>query len=523
MQLRDNRLFEYDKELLQRLSDGVKAISRIVGTTLGPRGANVLIEPRYSKPVVTKDGFTVAAEVFLEDSVANMAAQLVKEASHKSNDLAGDGTTSTVVLADAIFHEGKIMIEAGASPLELRASLLASAHSAVSKLKEKATPVEGEGLRRVATISANDTAVGDLVFKALGDDPKRVVVIEEASGFESEVENVDGLRVERGILSPYLVTDRSKGQTVLENAAVFVTSEKLSSLDEALQIMQVSLQNGYKELFVVADEIEGPALECFSLHAMKGVIKVAAIKAPGFGTTKIEMLGDIAAVAGATIIGGSGVALEKITINDYGHAKKVVSDREATTLLGGGGDKKQVAARIEDVRTLLSETESVVDKANFEKRMALLGGGVTIIRVGAATESEVKETKQRVEDAVRAVVAAHEEGIVPGAGSTLAVIAKDFEGSSVAGDRILAVALGEPYRKLLKNAGVTDMPDPVWDVGYDFRDMQPVTSLMASGVIDPAKVLRVAIENAASVASSLFSAGGSIVFKEKAKSSRDLT
>lgn len=523
MNPRDNREITSDKELLSRIKAGVDAIADVTKRTMGPAGSNVLVEPKYGVPWVSKDGVSVAKEVFLEDSVANMAAQLVKEAAVGTNDKSGDGTTTAVVLAQAIFHES--LAELGREtvrPLELKKQIMAATEKVVGEIKKRSRPVVGDELRRVAEISANDSVMGDLVYSVLGKDPSRVVALEESSNISTEVENVDGLRIDKGFVSPYMMTDIKKGEAVLADAAVLVVDGKVATADDIVPSMRVLAASGTKTLLVIADDFDNDALQTLVVNTIKGSFTSLAVKVPGFGTVKTDNLHDIAAVTGATVFGGAGGSdLMNPVVGSFGRARRVVATKDHTTIVGGSGDREKLNDRIENVKAQLASAQSMFDKDKLKDRLSRLTGGVSLIKVGGATESEIKELKQRIEDAVQAVVAASEEGVLPGGGNALAVIAQEM-GDGDPGHKVVQRALFSPIATILGNAGEISREEQEWDKGYDVRSMAPQDSLLAAGIIDPAKVTRVALQNAASVASSLITSSAAITFKEKAKSSRDV-
>lgn len=524
MQARDNRVITSDKALLSKLKEGVDAIANVTKRTMGPAGSNVLIEPKYGAPWVTKDGVSVAKEVFLEDSEANMAAQLVKEAAVASGDKSGDGTTTAAVLAQALFHEA--VEELGREtvrPLELKKQMLAAADKVVAEIKKRSRPVAGEELKRVAAIAANDDAMGALVYEVLGNDPTRVVALEESSALTTEIESVDGLRIDKGFVSPYMMTDIAKGEAVLTDAAVLVIDGKLSAAEDLIPSMQILAKNGCKTLLVFADDFDTNVLQLMVVNTLKGSFTCLGVKVPGFGEVKLNNTHDIAAVTGATVFGGpAGSKLEEASFVDFGRVRSVTSTKEHTTLVGGAGDHTKLEKLVENVKNQLAEAQSHFDKEKLNNRLSRLVGGVSLIKVGGATESEIKEAKQRFEDSLQAVVAAHEEGIIPGGGNALAVIAEDMGMEGDPGHKVVMRSLRAPMATILGNAGKSVSGTPLWDKGYDVRTMELKESLLDAGIIDPAKVTRVALQNAASVASTLITTTASISFLEKAKSSRDV-
>ena len=496
-------------DLVQKLEKGVDTIADVVKTTLGPKGRNVLLERKYGVPAVTKDGVTVAKEIFLEDSDENMAAQLVKEAAVRTNEVSGDGTTTATLLAQTIFHSAIKEVEAGRSPVDVKRDIDEDTARAIAFLKEKSRPVSGEELKEVATISANDKRVGELVFGVLGDDPTRVVTIEESAGMALETERVDGLRVEKGFLSPVMITDQERSEAVLDDTFVLVANGKISVAEEIGLIMQICAMNNKKSLFVIADDVDGDALATLAVNKIRGTFSSVAVKAPGFGETKTETLKDIAAVTGAVVVGGeTGLTIDKVKLEHLGRARRVVATKDHTTVVDGSGVKEKIEARIKEVKNLLENAESQFDKDKLSQRLAKLSGGVAVIRVGAPTETEVKELKDRVEDAVQATTAAAEEGVLPGAGNAL------YCASYVMDKSVLREALKAPHEQILVNAGLACGPIS-WDRGIDSRTGEGVESLMSAGIIDPTKVTRTALENPASIAGQLVMASAAVTFKKK--------
>lgn len=503
-------------DLIERLMIGVDAIANIVKTTLGPRGRNVLLERKYGTPSVTKDGITVAKEIFLEDSVANMAAQLVKESAIKTNEISGDGTTTVTVLAQAIFHAAIKEVEAGRSPIDVKREIERDTIKVVQFLKEKSRPIIGEELREVATISANDKRVGDLVYSVLGDDPTRVVTIEESAGMGLETERVDGLRIEKGFLSPVMITNPERSEALLEEPYVLIVNGKVSVAEEIGLIAQICLTQKNKNLLILADDVDGDALATLAVNKIRGSFLSIAVKTPGFGDNKTETLKDVAAVTGATVIGGeTGLTLDKVKLEHLGRARRVVATQEHTTIIDGFGKKEAVEVRVKEVKNLLEKAESQFDKDKLSQRLAKLTGGVAVIKVGAPTESEVKEIKDRVEDAVQATSAAAEEGVLPGGGNALYCAIDIVDGP------VLKKALCAPFDQIRENAGLSESPVKVeWDKGTDVRIGEHVESLMKAGVIDPTKVARTALENAASIAGLLVLSSAAVTFTKKTEGRR---
>ena len=498
-----------DEELLEKLEAGVARITDAVGSTLGPKGRNVIIERKYGSPTVTKDGVTVAREIFLEDSVENMAAQLVKEAAVRTNDTSGDGTSTSTVLACAFFAKALDLIRNGASPIDVKNKIDDICTKAVAWLKKKSRAVTGEELENVAAISANDKEIGKLVYKVLGDNPNKVVTVEEAGGLTTEVENVDGIRVDRGFVSHYMMTSPERSEAVLNNPAVLVTDSKMASGEEMLMLMETLARNGRKELLVICEDIEGDALATLVANKMRGNFMGVAVKAPGFGETKSEVLKDIAIICGCEVIGQTtGLSLGQPDLKLFGSAKKVVVTKDNTTVVGGAGSKDLIVQRAEQVKKLITKAKSQFDKDRLADRLGKLTGGVSVIKVGAATESSIKEIKQRVEDALQATVAASEEGVLPGGGNALAICANELKDT----DQDLVDALREPYRQIGRNADNMQPVPSVWDVGMDMATGEEKPSLLEAGIMDPTKVTRSALENAASIAGLLTMSAFSLTF-----------
>lgn len=508
-----------------KIKRGVDAIADVVKRTYGPAGSTVLIERKYGLPSATKDGVSVASEIFLEDSDENIAAQLVKEASVKSGEVSGDGTTGAVVLAQAIYTEALTELADGkVKPLELKKQILSATEHVVSVINDMSRPVEGEELKRVAEISANDEAAGAIVYEVLGKDPTRVVAIEESSGLTTEIEVVDGLRLDRGFISPYLMTDVEKGEAVLNDAAVLVVDGKLTAAEEIAPSMRCLAANNIKTLLIVADEFDTNALQMMVVNTLKGSFSCLGVKNPGFGQVKLDNASDIAAVTGATVFGGpSGAKLSDPQITDFGRVRSVTSTKDHTTMVGGAGDRTKLEQVVANVKGQLAESKSKFDIEKLNNRLSRLVGGVSLIKVGGSTESEIKELRDRIEDAVQATVAAAEEGVLPGAGNALSVIGQKMqENPDSPGWNVVKRALLAPMATLYSNADIAMEEVQKWDEGFDLRTGKFCDSLLTSGIIDPAKVVRVSLQNAASVAATLASSSASLTYKEHAKSSRDV-
>jgi len=503
---------------------GVNQLADTVKITLGPKGRNVVLDKKYGSPTITKDGVTVAKEIELEDPMENMGAQMVREVASKTSDVAGDGTTTATVLAQAIFREGVKTVAAGANPMALKRGIDKAVERATKEIKKMAKPVTGDMIAQVGTISANgDHAIGELIAEAMQKVGKDgVITVEESKTMETALEVVEGMQFDRGYLSPYFVTDTERMEAVLENPAILLSEKKIPSLRDMLPILEQAAKLG-KSILIIAEDVEGEALATLVVNKLRGTITVAAVKAPGFGDRCKAMLEDIAVLTGGKVISDDlGIKLENAKIEDLGSARRVTLDKETTTIIDGGGDTKNLQARVKTLRAQIEDTSSDYDREKLQERLAKLVGGVAIIRVGAATETELKEKKARVEDAMNATRAAVEEGIVPGGGVVLIRAAKTlekfklFDGNNEvepAGDpdeqigvRIVRRALEEPLRQIVANAGkegavivekVRAEKNP--NVGYN-AETETFEDLVTAGVIDPAKVTRCALQNAASIA-----------------------
>ena len=509
----------FAEEARQKLKKGMDILAQAVATTLGPKGRNVALERKFGGPSITHDGVSVAKEIELKDPFENMGAQLLKEAATKTNDIAGDGTTTSTVLAHAMVNEGLKALAAGANAMLVKRGIEAAAKKVSEHLKSQAIEIKTkEQMAHVAAISAQDREIGELiaeVFDKVGNDG--VITVEESKGLEFEVEYVEGMQFDRGYISPYFITDPEKMEAVVENPYILVYDKKISAAQDIIPLLEKLLQIGKRDLVVIAEDVEGEALATLVLNKLRGVLNVLAVKAPGFGERRKAMLQDIAILTGAQLISEeTGRKLESVTIEDLGQAEKVVADKENTTIVGGKGDPEMIKARIEQIKAEIEKATSDYDREKLQERLAKLAGGVAIIRVGAATETELKEKKHRVEDAVSATRAAVEEGILPGGGVSLlnAIEALDdlqmeLEDEQI-GVTIVRKALSKPMMLIAENAGV-DGSVVVENVkrlqaeknnkriGYDVIKGEYV-DMVEAGIIDPAKVTRGALENAASIA-----------------------
>jgi chaperonin GroEL len=515
-----------------RLKRGVDALADAVKITLGPKGRNVVIDKKFGSPTITKDGVTVAKEIELSDPVENMGAQMVKEVATKTSDLAGDGTTTATVLAQAIFREGLKNVTAGANPMELKRGIDRAVEAVVEQLKTLSVPSAGKKeITQVGTISANnDKEIGTLIAEAMEKVGKDgVITVEEAKGLETTLETVDGTQFDRGYLSPYFVTDPEKMETALEDAYLLIHDKKISSMKELLPILEKVVQGG-KPLLIIAEDVDGEALATLVVNKLRGTLKVAAVKAPGFGDRRKEILRDIAVLTGGQVISEEvGFKLENVVLADLGRAKRIVVDKDNTTIVDGKGKPDDIQGRINEIKAAIEKTTSDYDREKLQERLAKLSGGVAIINVGAATETEMKEKKARVEDALHATRAAVEEGIVPGGGVALirAQSALDrIRGTEdeKTGVEIVRRALEEPIRLIAQNAGaegsivvakVRESKDK--NFGYNAQT-DAYEDLVKAGVIDPTKVTRTALQNAASIAGLLLTTECVVAEKQEAKS-----
>ncbi len=509
----------FGDEARQKLQRGVDTLARAVATTLGPKGRNVALDRKFGSPSITHDGVSVAKEIELEDPLENMGAQLLKEAATKTNDIAGDGTTTSTVLAHAIVTEGMKALAAGANAMLLKRGIEAAAKAVAKKISDEAIEISTkEEMAHVASISAQDKQIGELiaeVFDKVGNDG--VITVEESKGMEFETEYVEGMQFDRGYISPYFITDPEHMEAVVENPYILLHDKKISAAQDIVPILEKLVQRGKRDLVIIAEDVDGEALATLVLNKLRGMLNVLAVKAPGFGERRKAMLQDIAILTGATVISEeTGRKLESATIEDLGRAEKVVATKEETTIVGGKGDPKKIEARIEQIRREIEMATSDYDREKLQERLAKLAGGVAIIRVGAATETELKEKKHRVEDAVSATRAAVEEGIVPGGGvallnaiSALDDVKMEHEDEQM-GVNIVRKALSVPMRLIAENAGLDgavvvdnvrrkqeEEKNP--HIGYNVLSNR-YEDMIKAGVIDPTKVTRGALENAASIA-----------------------
>ncbi len=525
-----SKLIEFDSDARSKLKKGVDKLANAVKVTLGPKGRNVVLEKKFGAPTVTKDGVSVAKEIELEDPTENMGAQMVREVASKTSDVAGDGTTTATVLAQAIYREGLKNVTAGANPMDLKRGIDLAVSSVVDYLKSVSRDVEGRNeIAQVGSISANnDKSIGDLIADAMEKVGKDgVITVEEAKGTETALEVVEGMQFDRGYLSPYFVTNTESMETILEDPYILIHDKKISAMKDLLPVLEKVAQQG-KAMLIIAEDLEGEALATLVVNKIRGTLKVAAVKAPGFGDRRKAMLEDIAVLTNGTVISEErGFKLENATISYLGTAKKVVIDKDNTTIVEGAGKTDDIKKRINEIKAQIDKTTSDYDKEKLQERLAKLSGGVAVLKIGASTEVEMKEKKARVEDALHATRAAVEEGIVAGGGVAFvrAITALDkIKGDNTdqtTGVKIIQKALEEPLRQIVNNAGIDGsvvlqkVREGKDDFGFNAAT-ETYENLMKSGVIDPTKVTRTALENAASVASLLITTEA-VVYEKKEK------
>ncbi len=508
------KLIEYSAEARTKLKKGVDQLAEAVKVTLGPKGRNVVIEKKFGAPTVTKDGVTVAKEIELEDPIENMGAQMVKEVASKTSDDAGDGTTTATVLAQAIFNQGLKNVTAGANATEIRRGIEEAVKVVVDELKKLSRPIENKTeIAQVGAISANnDMEIGQLIADAMEKVGKDgVITVEEAKSTETTLEVVEGMQFDRGYISPYFVTNPDTMEAVLEDALILIHDKKISAMKDLLPILEKVAQTG-KPLMIIAEDVEGEALATLVVNKLRGTLRIAAVKAPGFGDRRKAMLEDIAILTGGRVISEeAGFKLENTVLSDLGKAKRVVIDKDTTTIVEGGGKTEDIQARISQIRKQIETTTSDYDREKLQERLAKLAGGVAVLKIGAATEVEMKEKKARVEDALHATRAAVEEGIVPGGGVAFLRALPALDKLNLDGDRQIGVqivkrALEEPIRQIVENAGlegsvvVQRVKEGNGNFGFNAASEQFEEDMVKSGIIDPTKVARTAIENASSVA-----------------------
>jgi chaperonin GroEL len=506
----------YGEQSRQAVLRGVNQLADAVKVTLGPKGRNVVLDKKFGSPTITKDGVTVAKEIDLKDPLENMGAQMVREVASKTSDIAGDGTTTATVLAQAIYREGAKNVVAGANPMEIKRGIEKAVETIIAELKKMSKPVSGNMVAQVGTISANnDETIGKIIAEAMDKVGKDgVITVEEAKSMETSLDVVEGMQFDRGYLSPYFVTDPERMEVVLENPVILIHEKKISSMKDLLPVLEQVARLG-RPLLIVAEDVEGEALATLVVNKLRGTLQAAAVKAPGFGDRRKAMLEDIATLTGGRAITEDlGIKLENIKLEDLGKAKKVTIDKDTTTIVEGAGSSSAIEGRVKQIRAQIEDTTSDYDREKLQERLAKLVGGVAVIKVGAATETEMKEKKARVEDAMHATKAAVEEGIVPGGGVALLRAAKALEHLKLHGDQqigvnIVARAIEEPMRWIATNAGqegsiVVQRVKEMKSVEEGFNALtDKYENLVHAGVIDPAKVVRSALQNSSSIASLL--------------------
>jgi len=521
---------KFDQEARNAILKGVNILANSVKVTLGPKGRNVILEKSFGSPTVTKDGVTVAKEIELEDKFENMGAQMVKEVASKTSDTAGDGTTTATVLAQAIYREGSKVVAAGANPMDVKRGIDLAVEEIIKELKKQTKPTKDpKEISQVGTISANnDETIGNIIAEAMNKVGKEgVITVEEAKGMETTLDVVEGMQFDRGYLSPYFVTDPEKMVAVLEDVYILLNEKKISNMKDMLPILEQIAKMG-KPLLVISEDVEGEALATLVVNKLRGTLKCCAVKAPGFGDRRKAMLEDIAILTGGKVISEDlGIKLENIKLNDLGRAKRITIDKDNTTVVDGAGDKDDIEARVKQIRVQIEETTSDYDREKLQERLAKIIGGVAVINVGAATETEMKEKKARVEDALNATRAAVEEGIVPGGGvaylRALHVLDKiKLEGDKKIGVDIVRRALEEPIRQIASNAGqegsvvCEKVKNEKGAMGFD-ASKDEYSDMIKAGIVDPTKVVRLALQNAASVASLMITTEALVAEKPEKK------
>ena len=525
------KILQYDEQARKSILDGVNALADAVKVTLGPKGRNVIIEKSFGSPVVTKDGVTVAKEIELEDKFENMGAQMVREVASRTSDVAGDGTTTATILAQAIYREGAKTVAAGSNPMDIKRGIDKAVEAVIEELRKLSKPTKDQKeIAQVGTISANnDDSIGNIIAEAMGKVGKEgVITVEEAKGLQTELEVVEGMQFDRGYVSPYFVTNPDKMEVNFEDAYILIYDKKISGMKDLLPVLESAARSG-KPLLIVAEEIEGEALATLVVNKIRGTLQVAAVKAPGFGDRRKAMLEDIAILTGGKVISEDmGMKLENATLQDLGRARKTSIDKDNTTIIDGAGSRADLEGRVKQIRAQIEETTSDYDREKLQERLAKLVGGVALIRVGAATETEMKEKKARVEDALNATRAAVEEGIVPGGGvayiRTLPALEKlVLEGDQQVGVNIVKKALEEPLRMIAANAGmegsivVEKVKEKKGPFGFNAAS-EEYEDLVKAGVIDPTKVARSALQNASSVAGLMLTTQCMVAEKPKKES-----
>ncbi len=526
----------FGEDARKAIAKGIAAAAHAVKVTLGPKGRNVVLEKSYGGPRITNDGVSIAKEISFKDRFENMGAEIVKEVASKTNDTAGDGTTTTVVLLEALVEGGLSRVSKGAGAMRIRAGMEQAKIAALAELKKMAKPVAGKTqIRQVASISAESEELGSIIAEAVEKvGPSGVVTVEESQGMELSYEVVEGLQIDKGYVSAYMVTNPERMEAIIRDALILITDKKISNVQEILPILEKVAQSGKKELVIIAEDVEGDALATFVVNKLRGTFSVLAVKAPGYGERKKEMLGDIATVVGGQVVAEEvGITFENMTLAMLGKASRVVATKDATTIVGGKGKKADITARVAQLKAQAEMTDSKFDKEKFEERVAKLAGGVAVISVGAATETEMKYLKDKIDDAVKATKASIEEGIVAGGGAAFAKIAKKLAAAEpklsadeAAGYAIVVDALTVPLAQIVLNAGKDDAAVVVEKVqggkalaGYDALADEIVDDMVAAGIIDPAKMSRMAIENAVSAAAMLLTTEAAVADIPEPKSS----
>lgn len=522
---------KYDQNAREALLKGVNTLADAVRVTLGPKGRNVILEKTFGSPTVTKDGVTVAKEIELEDRFENMGAQMVKEVASKTSDVAGDGTTTATVLAQSIYREGAKLVAAGHNPMELKRGIEKAVETIIDELKKLSKPTKDQKeIAQVGTISANnDNTIGNIIADAMAKVGKEgVITVEEAKSMETTLEIVEGMQFDKGYISPYFVTNPEKMEAVLDEPLILINEKKIGSMKDLLPVLEQVAKMG-RTLLIISEDVEGEALATLVVNKLRGTLKIAAVKAPGFGDRRKAMLEDIAILTGGQMISEElGIKLETISAKDLGSAKRITIDKDNTTIIDGAGNKKDIEARVKQIRAQIEETTSDYDKEKLQERLAKLVGGVAVINVGAATESEMKEKKARVEDALNATKAAVEEGIIPGGGVAFIrciqkLDALKLEGGQQFGVNIVKKALEDPLRWIAMNAGhdgsivIEKVKNGKANFGFDAAKEEYVDDMMKAGIIDPTKVARTALQNAASVSSLLLTTDCMIAERPKDK------
>ncbi|MGC8634601.1 MAG: chaperonin GroEL [Candidatus Limnocylindrales bacterium] len=530
------KLIAYDEEARRSLKHGIDQLADAVKTTLGPKGRNVALDKKFGSPTVTHDGVTVARDIELDDPFENMGAQLLKEAATKTEDVAGDGTTTATVLAQAIVNDGLKNVAAGANPMQMKVGIEKAAAAVAEAVKKVATPVRGhDEVAQVATISAADEEIGNLIAEVMDKVGKDgVITVEESKTLAFETEYVEGMQFDRGYISGYFVTDTTRMETALDDPYILITDKKISAIADIVPVLEKVLQLGKKELVIIAEDVDGEALATLVVNKLRGILNVLAVKAPGFGDRRKEMLRDIAVLTGGQVISEElGKKLDSTQVSDLGRARRVVATKDETTIVEGHGSQKEIDARVKQIKAQIEETTSDYDKEKLQERLAKLSGGVAIIKVGAGTEVELKEKKHRVEDALSATRAAVEEGIVPGGGVVLLNAASAIDGLELEGDArigadVVRKALEEPMRIIARNAGMDgsvvletvrrfQAEKHNLNLGYDVIS-GTYDDMLKLGIVDPAKVTRSAVENAASIAAMVLTTEAMVTDKPEPKS-----